>query len=173
MRIAGRDVQSYCVAVPSRIPGLLVPTPNKPLAGKRILVKDVFDVRDVRMTLCDKAFYNVSSPASKTAPVIQTLVDNGATLVGTARLSSMISWEEPSECVDYQAPFNPRGDGMQSPAGSSSGSAAAIASYEWFDFAIGTDSTGSCRRPAMVNGCFGFRISTGALSPTGMVPCFP
>lgn len=71
--------------------------------------------------------------------MIQRLAEKGAEIVGTAKLSSMISWEEPSECTDYLAPFNPRGDGCQSPAGSSSGSAAAIASYEWLDYAIGTD----------------------------------
>ena len=51
----------------------------------------------------------------------------------------MISREEPKEATDKQAPFNPGGDGFQLPAGSSSGSAAAIASYGWLDIAIGTD----------------------------------
>lgn len=54
----------------------------------------------------------------------------------------MIGKEEPTEATDYHAPFNPRADGYQSPAGSSSGSAAAVATYDWLDFAIGTDTTG-------------------------------
>ena len=81
----------------------------------------------------------MSMPAASTAPSIQTLIDAGASIVGTTKLSSMISREEPTEATDYQAPFNPRGDGYQSPAGSSSGSASTVASYDWLDIAIGTD----------------------------------
>lgn len=44
------------------------------------------------------------------------------------------------EYVDYQAPWNPRGDQYQSTGGSSSGSAAAVAAYDLLDIAIGTDS---------------------------------
>lgn len=48
--------------------------------------------------------------------------------------------EHPMQSVDYQAPFNPRGDGYLIPGGSSSGSAAAAASYDWLDISICTDS---------------------------------
>lgn len=81
--------------------------------------------------------------------------------------------EEPTECVDFQAPFNPRADGYQSPAGSSSGSGAAIASYDWLDITIGTDTTGSGRRPALWNGSFGMRPSGKVFSPQGMVATCP
>ncbi|KAF2450877.1 amidase signature enzyme [Karstenula rhodostoma CBS 690.94] len=81
--------------------------------------------------------------------------------------------EHPTQSVDYEAPFNPRLDGYQIPGGSSSGSASAIASYEWLDFAIATDATGSVRIPALWNGCFGLRPSTGALSTEGVVSVYP
>jgi hypothetical protein len=42
--------------------------------------------------------------------------------------------------VDSQCSFNCRGDGYQDPGISSTGSAAALAAYEWLDVAIGTDS---------------------------------
>ena len=92
------------------------------------------------MALSNRAFYAVSSPAQTTAPAIQKLLDAGAVMVGSTKSSSMISREDPVEAVDFQAPFNPRGDGYQSPAGSSSGSAAAVASYDWLDFTVGSDS---------------------------------
>lgn len=76
----------------------------------------------------------------ETAACLQTLVDKGACLVGKVHLSILAMREDPTQCVDFQAPFNPRADGYQSPAGSSSGSGAAIASYDWLDIAIGTDS---------------------------------
>ncbi len=82
----------------------------------------------------------MSTPCDKTAKSIQKLIDAGAEIVGKNKLSSFAAREAPTESVDYQAPFNPRGDGYQYPAGSSSGSAAAVASYDWLDFAIGTDS---------------------------------
>lgn len=99
----------------------------------------MFDIKGLRKTACCKAYYDISTPAKTTAPMIQLLIDHGAVIVGTSRLSSLVSREEPSESFDYDAPFNPRGDGYQSPAGSSSGSAAAIAAYDWLDFGIGTD----------------------------------
>ena len=136
--IAGTDPQSLSVAVPSRI--CSPPSTDLPLLGKRIGVKELFDVAGLRMALSNHAFYAMSTPAQTTAPAIQKLLDAGAVMVGTTKCSSMISREDPVEAVDFQAPFNPRGDGYQSPVGSSSGSAAAIASYEWLDFTIGSDS---------------------------------
>ena len=61
-------------------------------------------------------------------------------MAGKTKMNSFANWEEPLEYVDYQAPWNPRADRYQSPGGSSSGSAAAIATYDWLDIAIGTDS---------------------------------
>lgn len=84
----------------------------------------------------------------------------------------MIASEESLEAADFRAPFNPRGDGYQSPAGSNSGSAAAVAS-DWLDCAIGTDTSGSGRRPALVNGVYQFRPTHSNVSLDGMVPTFP
>lgn len=72
------------------------------------------------------------------------------------------------DAVDFHTAFNPRGDGYQSPAGSSSGSAAAVASYDWLDCALGTDTSGSGRRPAMVNGVWEFRPSHDSVDLSGM-----
>ncbi|KAG6360963.1 hypothetical protein INS49_012031 [Diaporthe citri] len=100
------------------------------------------------------AYYRLSEPATSTAFVVQTLTDRGHQIVGLTKLSSMMAREEPMDAVDFQTAFNPRGDGYQSPAGSSHGSAAAVAAYDWLDCAIGTDTSGSGRRPALVNGVF-------------------
>ena len=103
-------------------------------------VKELYFLRGLRMTLSNRAYYAVSTPAEHTAPAIQKLIDAGAIMVGSTKCSSMISREDPIEATDFQAPWNPRGDGYQSPVGSSSGSAAGIASYDWLDFTIGSDS---------------------------------
>lgn len=78
-------------------------------------------------------------------------MSKGAIVVGKTRLSSPTSEEDATEAVDYSAPFSPRRDGYQSPAGSRRGSAAAIGSYVWLDVATGTDSEHS-----IANGHHGF-----------------
>lgn len=100
----------------------------------------MFQVEGPRMSACNRAYYDLCPTANVTAPTIQRLVDQGAYLLGTTKLGSLVSREEPTESADFHAPFNPRGDGYQSAWSSSSGSGAAIAAYDWLDFTIATDS---------------------------------
>ncbi|KAH6637210.1 hypothetical protein F5144DRAFT_487713 [Chaetomium tenue] len=79
----------------------------------------------------------------------------------------------PSDWIDYHCPFNPRGDGYLVPEGSSSGSAAAVAAYDWLDASLGTDTSASIRAPAAAQGIFGLRTSHGAISTEGVVPLVP
>lgn len=143
-----------------------------PLRGLRFAVKDAYRLRGLKTSLCNAAYLDISSSSDITATIVQNMVAAGAHVLGMTKLSSMIGKEEPTEATDYHAPFNPRGDGYQSPAGSSSGSAAAVATYDWLDFAIGTDTTGSARRPALVNGIFQMRPTHDAVPLDGIVPVF-
>jgi amidase len=68
----------------------------------------------------------------------------------------------------FGAPLNPAAP-SRLPGGSSSGSAAAVAAG-LADFALGTDTAGSCRAPASFCGVYGFRPSHGAISSNGVVP---
>lgn len=135
-------------------------------------MKDLFDLEGLQSSMADRAYYDFSKPAAATAPLIQRLLDGGAHIVGKLKLGSLIAREEPTEAIDWHAPFNPRGDGYQSAWSSSSGTGAAIAAYEWLDFALATDTTGSSRRPALANGCFQIRLSYDALPTEGMIPSF-
>lgn len=166
-------MQSLSLAVPSRLVGKA--NTAAPLAGWRVAVKDIFQIKCVRTSLCNRAYYELYPPATETAACIQILLDLGANIVGDTKLALFAATEEPIECVDFQAPWNPRADGYQSPAGGSSGSGAAIASYPWLDIAIGSDSkssrtdgswylsldessaSGSGRRPGHWNGCYAMR----------------
>lgn len=161
-----------------------------PLAGWRVAVKEIFQIEGIRTSLCNRAYYELYPPATKTAACIEVLRHLGASIVGTTKLASFAATEEPIECVDFQAPWNPRADGYQSPAGSSSGSGAAIASYPWLDIAIGSDSkssqansqwhlssdessaSGSGRRPGHWNGCYAMRPTHGILPVDGYIPSF-
>lgn len=105
-------------------------------------MKDIFQIKNIPGSLCNKAWLELyrDRPPTRTAACIEALTEMGAVVLGTTKLASFAATEEPVECVDYQAPWNPRADGYQSPAGSSSGSGAAVGAYEWLDIAIGSDS---------------------------------
>ncbi|KAF4539975.1 Tetratricopeptide repeat domain-containing protein [Lasiodiplodia theobromae] len=134
-------------AVPSRLTtSTAATTANLPLAGLRIAVKDNFDLAGITTSLCNAAYASFHPPAAVTAACVQRLVDRGATVLGKTRLSSFAATEEPLECIDWPAPWNPRADGYQSPAGSSSGSGAAVAAYEWLDAAVGSDNALESKR---------------------------
>ncbi|KAL9589174.1 MAG: hypothetical protein Q9203_002024 [Teloschistes exilis] len=158
------------LAVPSRL--TVKDSPEKPFAEFRIAVKDAFDVQGVKTSMCNKAYLEVCPPATSTARSTINVMDGGAIVLEKTKLSSFLSREEASESVDYQAAWNPRADGYQTTGGSSSGSAAAVAAYEWVDIGIGTDTNGSVRRPAQCNGVFGLRPSQGVFPQDGMFTIF-
>ncbi|CAK7229734.1 hypothetical protein SCUCBS95973_007328 [Sporothrix curviconia] len=159
------------VVVPSR--AYFAPSAQRPLDGARICVKDNIDIAGHKTSLCNLAWTALYPAKTQNAACVQTLIDAGAVVVGKVKLQAMIMREEPLECVEFTAPFNPRADGYQVPSGSSHASAASVASYPWLDFSLGSDTNGSGRKPASYNGCFSIRPSTGVLDTTGVVGFFP
>ncbi|KAJ4154988.1 hypothetical protein LMH87_000258 [Akanthomyces muscarius] len=169
LNITAADNLWRAVAVPSRL--YAIATSEKPLAGKRISVKDNFKVAGIKTTQGNRAFSELYGPESETATYIQTLISLGAIIVGKTKLCAFASSEEATDqWIDYHAPFNPRADGYQTPSGSTTGGATSLASYEWLDFSLGTDTTGSTRWPAAWNGLFGIRITSGADTLDGVYP---
>ncbi|KAF2240746.1 amidase [Trematosphaeria pertusa] len=159
------------VVVPSRC--YFKPSKLRPLDGARISVKDSIDIAGHKTTLCNRSWIELYPPKAEHAACIQVLLDAGAVIVGKVKLQAMIMREEPLECVEFTAPFNPRADGYQNPSGSSHASAAGIGSYDWLDFSVGSDTNGSGRKPASYNGCFSIRPSTGIMDRQGVVGYFP
>ncbi|PON25427.1 glutamyl-tRNA(Gln) amidotransferase [Trichoderma gamsii] len=166
-RVTSQDGQDLSFAIPSRIKSY---GHASPLGGLRVLIKDNIDLKGIKTSVGNRAFYNTFPPKEESADCVQKLVNSGVVVVGKTKLNSFGNWEEPMEYTDYQAPWNPRADGYQSPGGSSSGSAAAIVAYDCLDIALGTDTWGSITRPAHWCGCFGFRPSIGAISTKGIEP---
>ncbi|KAI0445859.1 amidase signature domain-containing protein [Xylaria telfairii] len=169
LKIAGSSYDRLAIAVPARTAGNATGTQRR----LRIAVKDLYRVKGLKTSLNNLSFYDTSDEAASSAAVVESLVRDGAIVLGLTKLSSMIAREEPMDAVDFPTAFNPRGDGYQSPAGSSSGSAAAVASYPWLDCALGSDTSGSGRRPAMVNGVWQFRPSHDLVDSDGMVATYP
>ncbi|GKT47852.1 amidase 1 [Colletotrichum spaethianum] len=163
---------SLTIGVPSRL--YFTPTAEKPLAGVRVGVKDIYALAGVRRSNGNRAWYSLYPPAETTGPAIQNLIDAGAIIVGSQKPSQFANGETATaDWVDYHAPFNPRGDGYNDPSSSSSGAGASIASYAWLDIAVGSDTGGSIRGPSNVQGLFGNRPSHGLVSLDEVMPLSP
>ncbi|KAG4255608.1 hypothetical protein FPRO03_04557 [Fusarium proliferatum] len=162
---------SITVGVPSRI--YHPPSDDYPLAGVRIGVKDIYDVSGLKTGAGSRAYYDIYPEANGTAPAVQQLLDAGAVLVGKMKTTQFAAPENARDAIDYQAPFNPRGDGYQEVGSSSSGAGAGIASYHWLDLALGSDTGGSIRVPAEDNGIFGNRPTHGLVDLSRVIPLGP
>lgn len=161
------------IAVPSRL-YFPEPTEERPLEGKRLGIKDIFDLKGIRTSAGSRSYFALDKIAEETAPSLQSLIDLGAVVVGKTKTTQFALGEAPTvDYVDQLAPFNPRGDGYQNPQGSSSGTGAGVAAYEWLDFGTGSDTGGSVRLPSMQNGLFGMRTSSGLLSLEHIAPITP
>lgn len=157
-------------AVPSRL-YYPPPTEDMPLSGKRLGVKDIYDLKGVRTSGGNRAYRDLTEPASESAQALQKLIDMGAVVIGKTKTTQFALGERPTaDYVDQLAPFNPRGDGYQHSQGSSVGTGASLASYEWMDIATGSDTGGAVRLPAMANGLFGMRITNASLPLGGILP---
>ncbi|KAL8949128.1 MAG: hypothetical protein Q9222_004739 [Ikaeria aurantiellina] len=157
------------VAVPSRLRCHALS--KLPLSGIRVGVKDNFDLKGTKTSLCSRSYLQTYPEKSQSAPCVQRILDLGASIVGKTKLCAFAQWEKPTEAIEYTSPWSARADGFQSSGGSSNGSGAAITAYNWLDIAIGSGTTGSILRPALWNGCFALRSTFGVLSTEGFVNC--
>ena len=140
--------------------------PGGPLSGLTFAAKDIFDVAGYVTGGGNPDWRATHEPAERTAWVIQTLADAGASMVGkthTDELTRGILGEN----AHYGTPVNPRAPGRV-PGGSSSGSAAAVAGG-LADFALGSDTGGSVRIPASFCGLYGLRPTHGRIPLDGIL----
>ncbi|KAF2645931.1 amidase signature enzyme [Massarina eburnea CBS 473.64] len=166
LKATARHGDTLAVAVPSRL--YFDPSPEKPLHGKRIGIKDNIHLEGVRTSNGNRAYADCYGPQSETAALVKDLIDQGAIIVGKQVLNAFAGSEKPpDQCIDYPAPWNPRADGYQRPAGSTSGGGSSVAGYDWIDYALGTDTTGSLREPARVCGLYGLRLTNRVISAKG------
>jgi allophanate hydrolase len=135
-----------------------------PLYGIPVAIKDNIDVAGLATTAACPAF-SYSPPRDATA--VARLRAAGAIVIGKTNLdqfaTGLVGVRSP-----YGIPNNPlRGDLI--PGGSSSGSAVAV-STGLVPLALGTDTAGSGRVPAMLNNIVGLKPSLGLISTAGVVP---
>jgi allophanate hydrolase len=135
-----------------------------PLLGVPVAVKDNIDALAMPTTAACPAFSYM--PAHDSTAVAK-LRAAGAIIIGKTNLdqfaTGLVGVRSP-----YGIPVNPiRADLI--PGGSSSGSAVAV-SAGLVPLALGTDTAGSGRVPAMLNNIVGLKPSLGLISTAGLVP---
>lgn len=148
------DLRAHAATVPAGLP----------LSGLTFAVKDNIDVAGLATTAACPDFAYLPRD---TAPVVRRLLDAGALLVGKTNLDQFATGLTGARSP-YGAPESVFGGGLIS-GGSSSGSAVAVAAG-LVDFALGTDTAGSGRVPAALNGIVGVKPTRGLLSTLGVVP---
>jgi len=129
-----------------------------PLHGITVGVKDIIDTQDLP-TEFGSEIYRGHRPRRDAASVALTRRAGGV-IVGKT-VTTEFANVTPGKTAN---PFDP----SRSPGGSSSGSAAAVASG-MVDIAIGTQTTGSTTRPASFCGVVGYRPTFGQLSTSGVM----
>ena len=135
-----------------------------PLYGIPVAVKDNIDALGLATTAACPAF---SYRPGRDATIVARLRQAGAIIIGKTNLDQFATG-----LVGVRSPYGvPRNalDPALIPGGSSSGSGVAVATGI-VPVALGTDTAGSGRMPAMLNNIVGLKPSLGLASTAGLVP---
>lgn len=135
-----------------------------PLAGLVFAVKDNIDVAGQPTTAAAPSYSYIPQ---KDASAVARLRSAGAVVMGKTNLDQFATG-----LVGTRSPYGAvrnAWDPSRISGGSSSGSAVAVA-LDIVDFALGTDTAGSGRVPAALNGIVGVKPTRGLVPVTGVVP---
>jgi allophanate hydrolase len=135
-----------------------------PLYGIPFAIKDNIDLADIPTTVaCPEYAYT----PTKSATVVQKLIDAGAIPVGKTNLDQFATG-----LVGTRSPYGACQNSFDSDyisGGSSAGSAVSVA-LGMVSFSLGTDTAGSGRVPAAFNNLVGHKPTCGLLSTQGVIP---
>ncbi|GAA1693854.1 allophanate hydrolase [Glycomyces endophyticus] len=164
--ISLRD-EADALAEAARVQARLDAGEDLPLAGTVFAAKDNIDVAGLPTTAgCPSFAYE----PDRDATAVARLRAAGAICLGKTNLdqfaTGLVGTRSPYGAVRAAA------DPERISGGSSSGSAVAVA-LGIADFALGTDTAGSGRVPAALNGIVGVKASLGLVPVDGVVPACP
>lgn len=143
---------------------------NGRLTGLKFAVKDIYDVAGYPTGFGNPLWLQTHGPATLTSPMVQSLLDAGATLYGKV-ITDELTYSLNGDNHHYGTPLNANAPDCV-PGGSSNGSASAV-SAGLVDFALGSDTGGSTRVPASYCGVWGLRTTHGSLPAAGVLPLQP
>lgn len=141
---------------------------SQPLFGIPFAVKDNIDVRGSRTTCQSRA--SIRESANRDAECVSRLRTAGGIYLGKLAL-----YEFALGGPDFQSEWPPARNPWNvnyTPGSSSTGAGAAVAA-RLVPLAIGTDTGGSIRSPAMMNGIVGLKPTHGRIPMTGVFPLAP
>jgi AtzE family amidohydrolase len=140
-----------------------------PLAGATFAAKNLFDIEGVT-TLAGSIIERRRAAAVRDAFAVAGLKRAGAVCVGALNMDEY-AYGFTTENAHYGPTRNPH-DVSRIVGGSSGGSAAAVAAG-FVHLSLGSDTNGSIRVPASLNGVFGIKPTYGRLSRAGAVLFVP
>ncbi|MDR1791099.1 MAG: Asp-tRNA(Asn)/Glu-tRNA(Gln) amidotransferase subunit GatA [Propionibacteriaceae bacterium] len=135
-----------------------------PLAGVPLALKDIFCYEGLPCTCGSRILEGWRPPYHAT--VVQRLLQADLVILGKVNMDEFAMGSS-TETSGYGNTHNPW-DLERIPGGSSGGSAAALASFQ-AALSLGTDTGGSIRQPAAVNGLVGVKPTYGSNSRYGVV----
>jgi len=144
--------------------------PLGPLDGVAVAWKDLFQMRGLATT-AGSSVRAGGPPAERDAAVVANLAAAGMVSVGRTNMTEF-AYSGIGLNPHFGTPRNPYGTPPRIPGGSSSGSAVAVA-RGLVPIAIGSDTGGSVRVPAALNGVVGWKATTGRYPMAGVFPLSP
>ncbi len=137
-----------------------------PLDGAIVSIKDLFDVAG-ETTRAGSVLLADAAPAGADAPVVARLRRAGAVILGKTNMSEF-AFSGLGLNPHYGTPGN-AADPARIPGGSSSGAGVSVGQGT-SDIAIGSDTGGSVRIPASLNGAVGFKPTARRVPLEGAFP---
>lgn len=137
-----------------------------PLQGIPLAIKDIIAMKGAATTANSRVL-DPAWGAGTDAPVVARLRAAGSVFVGKSTTSEF-ALGMPDASKGFPVPHNPW-DVARTPAGSSSGTGIAVAAGLALG-GLGTDTGGSVRGPACVNGHTGLKVTFGRVPKSGVVP---
>lgn len=136
--------------------------PTGPLYGVPVGLKDIIDTDD--MPTENGTVLHAGRRPSEDAAIAATLRQAGAVIMGKTVTTELATY--------YPGKTRNPHDSSRTPGGSSSGSAAGVASHQ-IPLAVGSQTNGSVVRPASYCGVWGFKPTRGLTSRVGVLAQSP
>lgn len=140
-----------------------------PLDGRIVSIKDLFDIAG-EPTLAGSIIKRTAAVPQQDAVIVKRLRAAGALIVGKTHMTEF-AFTAVGLNPHYPVPGNATDESLI-PGGSSSGAAVAAAEGTC-EIAIGSDTGGSVRIPAALNGLVGFKPTASRVSLDGAFPLAP